>query len=236
MTERLALRALEHVSAWCVSDTAACKQLSTASNLLWRASLLARAAGGPSEGGARLLGALAPFPRLAPRLQRAHVAAALSLLAGLQSRDGAMGELQAAAERLAGVAGEAGGGGCGGGGGAGLLLRLRQAVAGATGARLQACLEAAGVRAALAEEGAAGGEGGGGGGGAAADAGAAELPPGAALAAAAAKLEALAREWEAGALLRALAAREEEGGLRALEGAVWAATGGARTLRAAVDV
>jgi hypothetical protein len=230
MTERLALRALEHVSAWCVSDTAACKQLSTASNLLWRASLLARAAGGPSEGGgARLLGALAPFPRLAPRLQRAHVATALSLLAGLQSRDGAMGELQAAAERLAGVAGEAGGGG--GGGGAGLLLRLRQAVAGATGARLQACLEAAAVRAALAaEEGAAGGEGGGGGGAEA------ELPPGAALAAAAAKLEALAREWEASALLRALAAREEEGGLRALEGAVWAATGGARTLRAAVDV
>jgi len=231
VAERLTLRALDALTAWCVSDAAACRQLSAASNLLWRASLLARAAGSPpAEPGARLLGALAPFPRLAPRLQRSHVDSALSLLSGLTPRDGAVAELLAAAERLAALAGEAGGGG-GGGGGAGLLLGLRQAVAGATGARLQACLELAAVRAALVEGGARGGGG-------AAEAEAEEEPPGAALAAAAAKLAALAREWEAGALLRALGARGGggAGGLRALEGAVWAATGGARTLRAAVDV
>jgi hypothetical protein len=233
MAERLTLRALDALTAWCVSDAAACRQLSAASNLLWRASLLARAAGSPpAEPGARLLGALAPFPRLAPRLQRSHVDSALSLLSGLTPRDGAVAELLAAAERLAALAGEAGGGGGGGGGGgAGLLLGLRQAVAGATGARLQACLELAAVRAALVEGGARGGGG-------AAEAEEEEEPPGAALAAAAAKLAALAREWEAGALLRALGARGRggAGGLRALEGAVWAATGGARTLRAAVDV
>ena len=103
MSERLVLRALDHVSSWCASDAAALQQLSAASNVLWRASLLARAA---EPDGARLLGALPPFPRLAPRLLRAHVGVALSLLAGLAPSFGAVGELQVAAERLAGVAGE----------------------------------------------------------------------------------------------------------------------------------
>jgi hypothetical protein len=204
--------------------------------LLWRASLLSRACGGLSAtGGSRLLGALAPFPGVAPRLLRAHVDTALTLLGGLQSRSGAVGELQGAAERLAGAAGEAAAAAAGSGGGAasagaaGLLAALRQAVAGATGARLQMCLAAGAVRAALLEGGAEGwgegeGEGEGGGGG------------GEALTAASSQLAALAREWEAEALLRALSARRGAGGLRALEGAVWAATGGARSLRAAVDV
>jgi hypothetical protein len=216
--ERLVLRALDHVSSWCASDAAALQQLSAASNVLWRASLLARAA---EPDGARLLGALPPFPRLAPRLLRAHVGVALSLLAGLAPSCGAVGELQVAAERLAGVAGEAAGG-SGGGGAAGVLMGLRQAVAGATGARLQACLDAASVRAALLERDAA-------------HEGDEPSPAAEALAAAAARLRALAREWEAGALPGALSAREA-GGLRALEGAVWAATGGARSLRAALEV